>query len=168
MSAHISVEPGQSVMFCDSRGVVWLGVALSATIRRPERRPVVVVRVGSKTVPVPEHDVLPWRDKDRAERDTSDDSFRVNGDRNAGLGDIIITTEKIVTSTATIAADTIGAVIGHPNAWERIIRVDSGETTRVSKHQIAVYRPAIVDLDDSGQHETAWGLGEESREEYGA
>jgi len=125
---------------------------------------VVVVRVGSKTVHVADDDVLPWRDSASEGWDPPDNLARVTGDRIARLGDIIITTEAIATSTAVIAANTIGLVIGHASAVERIIRVDGGETTRVSAHQIRVYHPVISDIIHDDQRTAAWRLNEQGKE----
>ena len=53
----MNIEPNDPVTFQDSRGVTWWGTAVSPVITKNQPWPVVMIRVGTKTVKAPARDV---------------------------------------------------------------------------------------------------------------
>lgn len=138
------IGPGQSVAFCDTRGVIWLGFAVSSVISRAGRRgPVVKVRVGSKTVEIADSKVIPWPD-----HCGTDDVTALLPERIAapGLGDVVSILEPLGTGPTPIRAADLAVIIGCVSAIEFVIRVDTGLTTRAFADQVAAYQPLIPDF----------------------
>ena len=164
----MSISPGQSIIFNDTRGVIWFGIAVSSTIFRASGPPVLKVRVGSKTVQVLDRSVCPWPDHVAHDQPADALARPSGGPAQSGdalalpartgnlgrsdtpplnLGDIISTVEPIdIHAEPPIPPAAIGVIIGCVSPAEFIIRLDAGLTTRVFAHQIAAYRPIIPEF----------------------
>jgi hypothetical protein len=146
------INPGQSVAFNDSRGVIWFGIAASSTIYRAGRSPIIKVRVGSKTVHIDDQNVIPWSDHGVPDRQAaglvSTPYFSAElpdqPSSRLDLGQIISTTEPIYChGPKPIRSGETGVIIGCVSGNEFIIRIAPGRPARVFSHQITAYRPEV-------------------------